>query len=36
MDFLSREGSPIPEDLWEKIDDAVVSTAKKFLQVEGF
>mgnify|MGYP000863201301 CR=1 FL=1 len=31
MDYLSREGSPIPADLWEKIDNVVVSTAKKFL-----
>jgi len=31
MDFLSRDGSPIPAELWEKIDDAVVSTAKKYL-----
>jgi len=31
MDFLSREGSPISAELWEKIDDTVVSTAKKIL-----
>jgi len=31
MDFLSREGSPIPAELWEKIDDAVVSAARKIL-----
>ncbi|HHV72637.1 MAG TPA: bacteriocin family protein [Clostridia bacterium] len=36
MDFLSREGSPIPEDLWEKIDDTVVSTAKKILTARRF
>jgi len=31
MDFLSREGSPLPEALWEKIDETVVSAAKKAL-----
>lgn len=38
MDFLSREGSPIPAELWKKIDEAVVSTAKKILtgtELEG-
>jgi len=31
MDFLSREGAPISEELWEKIDHEVVSMAKKVL-----
>lgn len=31
MDYLSREGSPIPAELWEKIDETVISTAKKVL-----
>lgn len=31
MDFLSREGSPISEELWEKIDSEVVSMARKVL-----
>lgn len=36
MDFLSREGSPISADLWEKIDEAVVSAAKKILTGRRF
>lgn len=36
MDYLFREGSPIPADLWEKIDDAVVSAAKKILTGRRF
>lgn len=36
MDFLSREGSPISEELWAKIDEAVVSTAKKILTGRRF
>jgi len=36
MDYLSREGSPISDELWEKIDDAVVSAAKKFLTGRRF
>ncbi|HHV97574.1 MAG TPA: bacteriocin family protein [Clostridiaceae bacterium] len=36
MDFLSRDGSPIPAELWEKIDDAVVSAAKKVLTGRRF
>ncbi|HHW30077.1 MAG TPA: bacteriocin family protein [Clostridiaceae bacterium] len=36
MDYLSREGSPISADLWEKIDDAVVSAAKKSLTGRRF
>jgi len=36
MDFLSREGSPIPAELWKKIDEAVVSTAKKILTGRRF
>ena len=31
MDFLSREGSPISAELWSKIDEQVVSMAKKVL-----
>jgi len=31
MDYLSRDGSPIPAELWEKIDETVVSTARKML-----
>lgn len=36
MDYLSREGSPISEELWEKIDNAVVSAAKKILTGRRF
>jgi len=36
MDFLSREGSPISAELWEKIDEAVVSAAKKILTGRRF
>jgi len=36
MDFLAREGSPIPAELWEIIDDAVVSTARKILTGRRF
>lgn len=36
MDYLARESSPIPADLWEKIDDAVVSAAKKILTGRRF
>ncbi len=36
MDFLSREGSPISAELWSKIDDQVISMAKKFLWEEDF
>jgi len=36
MDYLFREGSPISEELWEQIDDAVVSTAKKVLTGRRF
>lgn len=36
MDYLSREDSPISAELWEKIDDAVVSTAKKNLTGRKF
>jgi len=36
MDYLSREGSPISADLWEKIDDAVVSAARKILTGRRF
>lgn len=41
MDFLSREGSPLPETLWEKIDSAVVKaatrvlTGRRFIQIFG-
>lgn len=36
MDYLSRESSPISAELWKKIDEAVVSTAKKFLTGRRF
>jgi len=36
MDYLSRESSPISEDLWKKIDDAVVSAAEKILTGRRF
>jgi len=36
MDFLSREGAPIPAELWEKIDQAVVSAARKVLTGRRF
>ncbi len=36
MDYLSRASSPISAELWKKIDDAVVSTAKKFLTGRRF
>lgn len=31
MSYLSREESPIDNELWERIDDAVVGTARKVL-----
>ena len=31
MDFLSRDGSPISAELWSKIDEQVISMAKKVL-----
>ena len=31
MDYLSREGAPISAELWNKIDDTVISTARKLL-----
>jgi len=31
MDYLGREGAPFSEELWQKIDDAVVSSARKLL-----
>lgn len=31
MDFLSREGSPISNELWNKIDNSVTSMAKRVL-----
>lgn len=36
MDFLSREGSPIEKDLWNKIDDNVISIAKRVLTGRKF
>jgi len=36
MDFLSREGSPISAELWQKIDETVVSAAKKILTGRRF
>ncbi len=31
MDYLSRDGAPISAELWNKIDDAVTSMAKRIL-----
>ncbi len=36
MDFLSREGSPVPEELWEQIDSSVVKTVKSILTGRRF
>lgn len=36
MDFLYREGSPIPDSLWEKIDDVVTNSARKILTGRRF
>lgn len=36
MDYISRESSPISAELWKKIDDAVVATAKKILTGRKF
>ena len=36
MDFLSREGSPISAELWQKIDEAVTSTARNILTGRRF
>lgn len=36
MDYLSREGAPISAELWNKIDDAVVSMAKRILTGRKF
>lgn len=36
MDYLSREAAPISAELWSKIDDAVISTAKKLLTGRRF
>lgn len=41
MDYLSREGSPLSEQLWEEIDQTVIQTARnvlvgrKFLHIFG-
>lgn len=41
MDYLSREGAPLPEELWEQIDSTVVNTvrstlvARRFLHIFG-
>lgn len=31
MDYLFREGAPLPGELWEKIDDVVVKTASRLM-----
>ncbi|HCB90567.1 MAG TPA: bacteriocin, partial [Ruminococcaceae bacterium] len=31
MSYLSREASSLPEDLWQKIDSAVVEAARNVL-----
>lgn len=36
MDYLSREGSPISDELWEQIDSTVVKTARSFLTGRKF
>jgi len=36
MDFLSRDGSPVPAGLWQKIDEEVVASAKKVLTGRRF
>lgn len=36
MDFLCRDGAPIPSGLWDSIDSAVVSTASKILKARCF
>lgn len=36
MSYLSREGSPISEELWEQIDSAVVRTARGILTGRRF
>ncbi len=36
MDYLYREGSPISPELWDKIDEAVISMAKKVLTGRRF
>lgn len=36
MSYLSREGSPIPQELWEQIDSAAVLTARSVLTGRRF
>lgn len=36
MDFLSRESAPLPEELWEQIDSAVVKAASRVLTGRRF
>lgn len=36
MSYLSRESSPLPEDMWGKIDAAVVAAARKVLTGRRF
>lgn len=31
MDYLAREGAPLPEGLWERLDAAVIDTARKHM-----
>lgn len=36
MDYLSRESAPFGAELWAKIDEAVIGTAKKHLVCRRF
>lgn len=36
MSYLSRESSPLPEELWEQIDSAVVQSARRVLTGRRF
>ena len=31
MDYLARESADLPVELWNRIDDAVIGTARKHL-----
>ena len=36
MDYLAREGSPISDEMWEKIDSTVIENAKKHMVCRRF
>ena len=36
MDYLSRESAPFSGELWDKIDKAVVDSARRILVGAGF